>query len=190
MEVRQLGSQFIDTALRLQDTYPQLQVVLAAANQARYKELQNLVAAHEKAESITIVQQQTRAALAAADAVLVASGTATLETMLFSKPMLVCYRLSPISYRLFKRKLQVPYVSLPNLLACNRVVEELLQDQVQVDVLVEKMTALLFDNELRVQQQNTFVELHDKLAQNADYQAAQVVMQVIKEQSGQELLRV
>ena len=190
MEVRQLGSQFIDTALRLQDTYPQLQVVLAAANQARYKELQNLVAAHEKAESITIVQQQTRAALAAADAVLVASGTATLETMLFSKPMLVCYRLSPISYRLFKRKLQVPYVSLPNLLAGNRVVEELLQDQVQVDVLVEKMTALLFDNELRVQQQMTLVELHDKLAQNADNQAAQVVMQVIKEQSGQELLRV
>jgi lipid-A-disaccharide synthase len=190
MEVKQLASQFIDTALRLQDSYPQLQVVLAAANQARYKELQNLVATRTKADTIMIVLHQTRAALAAADAVLVASGTATLETMLFSKPMLVCYRLSPISYRLFKRKLQVPYVSLPNLLAGNRVVEELLQEQVQVDVLVEKMATLLFDTEVRAQQQNTFLALHDKLAQNADHQAAQVVMQVIKEQSGQESIHV
>ena len=190
MEVKQLASQFIDTALRLQDSYPQLQVVLAAANQARYKELQNLVATRAEVDTIMIVLHQTRATLAAADAVLVASGTATLETMLFSKPMLVCYRLSPISYRLFKRKLQVPYVSLPNLLADHAVVEELLQEQVQVDVLVDKMTALLFDAEVRAQQQNTFLALHDKLAQNADHQAAQVVMQVIKEQSGQELIHV
>ena len=190
MEVKQLGQDFINAALQIQENYPQLQIVLAAANKARYKELQHLVATHTKADTIMIVLQQTRAALAAADAVLVASGTATLETMLFSKPMLVCYKLSPISYRLFKRKLQVPYVSLPNLLAGDKVVEELLQEQVKVEALADKMTALLFDSNLRTKQQQVFFALHDKLAQNADHQAAQVVMQVIKEQSGQESIHV
>lgn len=190
MEVKQLGQDFINAALQIQENYPQLQIVLAAANKARYKELQHLVATHTKADTIMIVLQQTSAALAAADAVLVASGTATLETMLFSKPMLVCYKLSPISYRLFKRKLQVPYVSLPNLLAGDKVVEELLQEQVKVEALADKMTALLFDSNLRTKQQQVFFALHDKLAQNADHQAAQVVMQVIKEQSGQESIHV
>ena len=90
--------------------------------------------------------------LAAADAVLVASGTAALEALLFEKPMLVCYRLSPLSYRIFKRKLKVPFVSLPNLLAGHKVVEELLQDQVQPQLIADHLTALLFDPSVAKQQ--------------------------------------
>ncbi|MDP6968936.1 MAG: lipid-A-disaccharide synthase [Gammaproteobacteria bacterium] len=188
MEVKQLGQDFINAARQLQQHYPQLQVVLAAANEARYKQLKALLqATGADANAILIVVQQTRAALAAADAVLVASGTATLETMLFAKPMLVCYRLSALSYRVFKPRLQVPYVSLPNLLAGDVIVEELLQDKVQVDVLVDKMTALLFDAKLRAQQQQAFIKLHDMLACDADEQAADVVCQVIADQSGKGL---
>ncbi|HCH23759.1 MAG TPA: lipid-A-disaccharide synthase [Oceanospirillaceae bacterium] len=185
MEVKQLAEEFILAALALQQRHPQLQVVLAAANEARYQQLQILL--QEMGGDIHLALEQTRAVLAAADAVLVASGTATLETMLFAKPMLVCYRLSGLSYRLFKRKLQVPYVSLPNLLAGTGVVEELLQDQISVAKLVDKVQNLLFDPSIREQQQQAFHAMHDMLAQNADEQAAKVVAQVIAEQTGKEL---
>lgn len=188
MEVRQLGRDFILAAAQLQQRHPQLQVVMAAANDARYQQLQDLLQETLGNDNqIHLALEQTRAVLAAADAVLVASGTATLETMLFAKPMLVCYRLSGLSYRMFKRKLQVPYVSLPNLLAGTGVVEELLQDQVQVETLVEKVQDLLFDASLREQQQQAFHDMHDMLAQDADVQAAKVVAQVIAEQTGREL---
>ena len=186
MEVKQLGRDFILAAAQLQQRHPQLQVVMAAANDARYQQLQDLLQ-ETNASHIHLALEQTRAVLASADAVLVASGTATLETMLFAKPMLVCYRLSGLSYRMFKRKLQVPYVSLPNLLAGTGVVEELLQDQVQVETLVEKVQDLLFDASLREQQQQAFHDMHDMLARDADVQAAKVVAQVIAEQTGREL---
>jgi lipid-A-disaccharide synthase len=188
MEVKQLGQDFITAALELQQRHPHLQVVMAAANTARYQQLQVLL--HETGGDIHLAREQTRAVLAASDAVLVASGTATLETMLFNKPMLVCYRLSGLSYRLFKRKLQVPYVSLPNLLAGSAIVEELLQDQVKVETLVDKVQDLLFDAALRERQQQAFQAMHGMLAQNADEQAAAVVAQVIAEQTGKELTDV
>ena len=188
MEVKQLGQDFITAALELQQRHPHLQVVMAAANAARYQQLQVLL--HETGGDIHLAHEQTRAVLAASDAVLVASGTATLETMLFNKPMLVCYRLSGLSYRLFKRKLQVPYVSLPNLLAGSAIVEELLQDQVKVETLVDKVQDLLFDAALRERQQQAFQAMHGMLAQNADEQAAAVVAQVIAEQTGKELTDV
>jgi len=188
MEVKQLGQDFIAAALELKQRHPHLQVVMAAANAARYQQLQVLL--HETGGDIHLAREQTRAVLAASDAVLVASGTATLETMLFNKPMLVCYRLSSLSYRLFKRKLQVPYVSLPNLLAGSAIVEELLQDQVKVEILVDKVQDLLFDAALRERQQQAFQAMHGMLAQNADEQAAAVVAQVIAEQTGKELTDV
>ena len=188
MEVKQLGRDFVLAAAELQKRHPQLQVVMAAANEARYQQLQDLLQETLGSDNrVHLALEQTRAVLAAADAVLVASGTATLETMLFAKPMLVCYRLSGLSYRMFKRKLQVPYVSLPNLLAGTGVVEELLQDQVQVETLVDKMQDLLFDASMREQQQQAFHGMHDMLAQDADVQAAKVVAQVIAEQTGRKL---
>ena len=119
--------------------------------------------------------------LAAADAVLVASGTAALEALLFEKPMLVCYRLSPLSYRIFKRKLKVPFVSLPNLLAGHKVVEELLQDQVQPQLIAYHLTALLFDSNVAKHQSEAFSAIHQQLACRANTSAATAVLEVIEE---------
>lgn len=188
MEVKQLAGDFVAAAQQLQQAYPQLKVVVAAASEARFIQLQALLKSLPgDTSNIHIALEQTRAVLASADAVLVASGTATLETLLFAKPMLVCYRMSKLSYRLFKRKLKVAFVSLPNLLAGKAVVEELLQDQVQVPVLVEKMQKLLFDESVREQQTQVFLNMHDMLALRADEQAARVVCQVIKQQTGRDL---
>ncbi len=182
-EVAKLGDDFIAAAKQLQSQHPTLQILVAAANDDRQQQLTALLEkhhlAHNAASTTQLINQHTWDVLAASDAVLVASGTATLEAMLFNKPMLVCYRLNALSYRLLQRKITTPYVSLPNLLADKMLVEELLQNQVKVPDIVTKMSALLFDETVRAAQQTEFIKLRHQLACQADTQAAQVVFAVI-----------
>tara|TARA_B110000211_G_scaffold57978_1_gene64825 strand:- start:6722 stop:7891 length:1170 start_codon:yes stop_codon:yes gene_type:complete len=180
MEVKQLASAFLAAAALLQTENPQLQLVLAAANGQRKQQLDASLKAHPDLK-VTVVVGESHTALAAADAVLLASGTAALEALMFEKPMLVCYRLSPISYSLFRRKLKVPFVSLPNLLAGHKVVEELLQDQVQPQLIADHLSVLLFDQEAAEKQRSRFAKIHQQLACGADIGAAQAVIEVISE---------
>mgnify|MGYP001221059081 CR=1 FL=1 len=178
MEIKQLGPDFLAAADLLLAKNPHLQLVLVAANQQREQQLKALLKAFPKLK-VKLVLAQSHLVLAAADAVLVASGTATLEALLFQRPMLVCYRLSPISYSLFKRKLKVPFVSLPNLLAGQKVVEELLQDQVKPPLIAAHLTDLLFNRDVSDQQRSQFAAIHQQLSGGADLQAAQAVIEVI-----------
>jgi lipid-A-disaccharide synthase len=180
MEVKQLAVDFLAAAAILQAQNPELQLVLAAANPQREKQLETLVLGFPELK-VTLVLGQSHLVLAASDAVLVASGTATLEALLFEKPMLVCYRLSPISYRLFKRKLKVAFVSLPNLLAGQKIVEELLQDQVQPQLMAGHLSELLFNQAAAQKQRDQFANIHQQLACGADASAAEAVMEVIAE---------
>ncbi len=181
-EVRQLAPDFLATAALLQQRHPLLQVVLAAANPERQAELQDQLLAYPKLR-IQLVLGRSHPVLAAADAVLVASGTATLETLLFEKPMLVCYRMNGLSYGLFKRRLKVPFVSLPNLLAGQQIVDELLQDAVQPKLMAQKLEALLFDASVAAAQQQHFADIHQQLACGASATAAQAVLEVIEQQA-------
>jgi len=183
MEVKQLAPDFLAAAALLQTKHPQLQLVLAAANEQRKQQLNTSLNAHPHLR-VMIVVGKSHMVLASADAVLVASGTAALETLLFEKPMLVCYRLSPISYSVFRRKLKVPFVSLPNLLAGQKIVEELLQDQVQPEVIADHLAVLLFDHEAADKQRSQFANIHQQLACGANTGAAQAVIEVIAEQGG------
>lgn len=178
MEVKQLGPDFLTAAAIVQARYPHLQLVMAAVNQHREQQLKALLADYPGL-NIKLILAQSHSVLAAADVVLVASGTATLEALLFQKPMLVCYRLSALSFRLFKRKLKVPFVSLPNLLAGQKVVEELLQDQVKPQLIADHLTDLLFNQESAEKQRLQFAALHQQLACGADARAADAVIEVI-----------
>ena len=180
MEVKQLAADFLAAAAILQTQNPELQLVLAAANPQREKQLEVLLLGFPELK-VKLVLGQSHLVLAASDAVLVASGTATLEALLFEKPMLVCYRLSPISYHLFKRKLKVAFVSLPNLLAGQKIVEELLQDQVQPQLMANHLAELLFNQAAAKKQRGQFANIHQQLACGADASAAEAVMGVIAE---------
>jgi lipid-A-disaccharide synthase len=155
-------------------------LVLAAANVQRHQQLLTLLQSYPQLK-IALVLEQSHRVLAAADAALVASGTATLEALLFEKPMVVCYRLSPISYALFKRKLKVPFVSLPNLLAGQKVVEELLQHQVQPQRIANHLQTLLIDQAAAQNQRSQFQDIHQQLACGADVTAAKAVIEVINQ---------
>jgi lipid-A-disaccharide synthase len=180
MEVQKLAPDFLAAAAILQSQMPHLQLVLAAANVQRHQQLLTLLQSYPQLK-IALVLEQSHRVLAAADAVLVASGTATLEALLFEKPMVVCYRLSPISYALFKRKLKVPFVSLPNLLAGHKVVEELLQHQVQPQRIANHLQTLLIDQAAAQNQRSQFQDIHQQLACGADVTAAKAVIEVINQ---------
>jgi lipid-A-disaccharide synthase len=103
-------------------------------------------------------------ALAAADVALVASGTATLEAAMLRCPHVIAYRMSPATYKMMKRKAYLPYVGLPNILAGEWLVPELLQDDATVDNLAQALGNWISHRDAAGRVQQRFAAIHDSLA--------------------------
>lgn len=116
----------------------------------------------------------------AADVILLASGTATLEGMLLKKPMIVSYIVSPITYRIMRRLLKQDFISLPNLLAGREVVPEILQDQATAENLAQAVNERIEDENLIHQLQETFLFIHKQLKRDANEQAANAVVNLLQ----------
>ena len=174
-EVERLGTLFLEAARWLQQRIPDLQLVIPCANREREKQIRGITEVLELSLPVTIVQGRSREVMAASDAVLLASGTATLEAMLLKKPMVVGYRLSDFSYKILSRMVQAPHVALPNLLARRELVPELLQNAATPEALGAAALSQLEDTSKREQLIDAFTELHLTLRQNADEQAAKAV---------------
>lgn len=182
-EVARMGPVFVQTAALLAQQDSALQFLLPCANADRERQLRALLPAElsVKKGAIHLIDGQSRVAMTAADAVLLASGTAALEAMLLKRPMLVCYRMAPLSYAIISRMLQVPYFSLPNLLAGAPLVEELVQDAVDPVNLAAKMSALL--NRSPAEQQRLderYRGIHRSLSGGASVKAAAAVLQLVE----------
>ena len=174
-EVAKLGALFVDTACYLLAEKPQLRFVIPAANQARRVQLEAILAGMPNLP-IQILDGQSQTALQACDAVLIASGTATLEAMLFKKPMVVAYKLAPLSHWLLKKMVKSPYVSLPNLLANDMLVPEFIQDAATPKALGDAVLAQLGEGSEQTQR---FAQLHELLRCDASKRAAQGVLQLV-----------
>ena len=122
------------------------------------------------------ISNQVSDDLAACDAVLIASGTATLEALLYKRPMVVAYRLSRVTFWILKRLVKSPYVSLPNLLAQRMLVPELLQDAATPEALAKTLLPLLDNGQ---EQTRGFDEIHRTLRLDASNQAAKAVLELI-----------
>jgi lipid-A-disaccharide synthase len=128
---------------------------------------------------LTLLFGHSHEALAAADLALVASGTATLEAALFKTPMVITYRQSPITWALMRRMFYLPYVGLPNVLAGEKLVPELLQNEANPAALAGALLKLLRDTEAQRRQVERFREFHHLLRQNAADKAAQSILETI-----------
>ena len=129
---------------------------------------------------LTLLFGHSHEALAAADLALVASGTATLETALFKTPMVIAYRQSPLSWAIMRQMLYLPYVGMPNILAGERLVPELLQDQATPANLAGALLTLLRDSAAQKRQVERFREFHGLLRQNTAQKAAEAVLDVLR----------
>ena len=180
-EVALLGDLFLQVANHLQQDADYL-FVLPAANRERLAQLQQLLAGYP-ALQVRLLDGQSHLAMAAADAVLLASGTTALEAMLFKKPMVVAYRMAPLSFAIISRLVKTAYVSLPNLLAGRQLVPELIQDQATVANLVAAMQRQLHDRDLREALVQAFCQLHQSLRADASATAAKAIEQLLCKRS-------
>lgn len=175
-EVGRLGALFLDAAQRLRELVPGARFVLPCANAARRAQVEQMLEGRKL--PLTLLDGQSHKALAACDAVLIASGTATLEAMLYKRPMVVAYRLAPLTYWILKRMVKSPYVSLPNLLAQRLLVPELLQDAATSEALAQTLAPLVKDG---TQQTDSFDQIHRTLRRDASNQAADAVLALLKD---------
>lgn len=115
-------------------------------------------------------------AMVAADAILLASGTAALEAMLAKRPVVVAYKISPFTYKMVKRKFLLPYVSLPNVIAGRFLVPEFLQDEATPENLAQALNNFLVDKVLAAEISAVFTQQHQDLQCDAAQRAANAVM--------------
>jgi len=178
-EVSRLSKPFIETAIRCQMLNPDIVFIVPFVNQKTRDIFEKQLLMYQQPPRLIMLDNQSQTAMAASDAVLLASGTATLEALLLKKPMLVVYKMSPLSYWLVKKLSSVPYFSLPNLLAGEQLVEELTQDDVSSENLTPKVLDLLNVEQWR-DKLAIFNDIHSMLRKNANQAAAQAVIDYLE----------
>lgn len=179
-EINLLSPIFIAAAQKLLTLIPDLQFIVPMVNEE--KKARFLAILNETASSlpITVFNGHSTDVLTAADATLLASGTATLECMLAKSPMVVGYRMQPFNYWVGKRLIKTPYISLPNLLANKAIVTELIQDDCAVENIVSHLMPLLTAPDDNKALKAIFTQLHEQIRCNADEKAAEAVLSLIE----------
>lgn len=178
-EVELLAPLFLDVAAWCAERLPGLQFVLPAASPERRTQIDQCLAERPNL-SVTVLDGDSHRAMAAADAVLLASGTTALEAMLLKKPMVVSYKTGWLTHAIASRMLKVPYVSLPNLLAGRELVPELLQHDATVEAIGECVLSCLQDKGDAGAQKQAFHDLHLQLKCDASAVAAEALMHLIE----------
>jgi lipid-A-disaccharide synthase len=177
-EIGHLGDDFAATVAWLAARRPALQFVAPMARPDLRERFQAMLGARAGNVAVTLTDGRAREAIAAADVVLLASGTATLEAALIKRPMVVAYRVAPFTRWLLEtfRLLRVTHFALPNLLAGRALVPEVLQDAVTPDRLGEETLRWLDDRAASDALVAEFDRMHRALRRNASVQAAEAVM--------------
>lgn len=177
-EVQRLLPLFLQTAALCASSRPELRFVLPVASEELMPLCRELLAGSAcRSLRVDIQPGGARAAMKSSQLVLLASGTATLECLLLERPMVVAYKLHPVSGWLVMKMLKVPYVSLPNQLLGRRQVPEYLMQEATADTLSAALLELLDNPELAKQQTAPFAQVHQQLRCGAAGQAADAILE-------------
>jgi lipid-A-disaccharide synthase len=183
-EVERLGSDFIGAATWLKQRRPDLQFIAPLAS-AAVRAVFEAQLARANVQHVRLLDGQAQLALAASNVVLVASGTATLETLLSKRPMVAAYRFSALTAFVIRRLglVKVPYFSQPNLLAGRRVVPEFLQEAVTAESLGAALLAELEDPARATELEAEFRRVHERLRRGGAELAASAILDLVQERA-------
>lgn len=177
-EVETLLPVFLETIEAIHSKQSDITFVIPAANEHRFAQINDILSNSDNAQArlpIKISQGTAREAMIASDVILLASGTATLEAMLCKRPMVAAYKLAPLTYRIMQRLYKAPFFTLPNLLANEAIIPELLQDDVNAENMSKQLLNFFeSDNSVLI---SRFTDLHHTLKCNADKTAAKAVVE-------------
>jgi lipid-A-disaccharide synthase len=177
-EVTRLGAPFAGTLAWLAAQRPGIEFVAAMANAAARAEFERSLATHAPRVPVRIVDGQAERCIAASDVVLLASGTATLEATLVKRPMVVAYRVAPLTHWLLRRLVKTEFIAQPNLLAGRRLVPEFLQEDVRPGILGPAVLEQ-FDRPDRAALSEAFGEIHRRLRRDASARAADAILELL-----------
>ena len=184
-EIQFLAEPFLKTAQLLKEKHPDLEFLVPMVNEKRQAQLEAIKANIAPELELHILQGQARQAMIAAECTLLASGTAALEAMLCKSPMVVGYKMKPLTYWLAKKLVKTEYISLPNLLANAPLVPEMIQEECNPDNLAWSLNHYLSNDVESLKQKNElkhrFTDLHKLIQCDADAQAAQAVVDVLEQ---------
>ena len=179
-EVRYMARTFIETAKVLAQKIDRVLFLVPLISRETREIFEAELYRADAAElPLTILFGHAQEALAAADVALVASGTVALEAALLKKPMVIAYKMAEISYQLMRRMGYLPYVGLPNILAGEFVVPELLQHDATPDNLAQATFNALNDTVIRARLPQRFAAIHRELKRNTAEQAAKALLPLL-----------
>jgi len=177
-EVKYLAETLIYAAKWLHQRHQHLDFILPVADELTGTYIRNEIVRCGGEPHITVIEGQSRTAMAAADVVLLASGTATLEALLLQRPMVITYRTHPLTYQIMKAMFHVPWVGLPNLLAGKAVAPELLQAEATPERLGAAVLDILENPQRQEESLEIYRSLHEQLRRDASARAAEAVLEV------------
>ncbi|UUA74365.1 lipid-A-disaccharide synthase [Cellvibrio sp. QJXJ] len=178
-EVERMGSLFMESAVKCLEQDPGLLFVIPSASPDRYRQLH--IALNDFVDyPIQLINGHSHEVMAAADVLLLASGTVALEALLLKKPMVVAYRLAPLTFKILSWLVKTPWISLPNLLAQKLLVPELLQDKATPETLSAAVMNYFDNPEQAIALSETFAQMHIELKRDASARAAEAIARLIR----------
>ncbi|MBI4755241.1 MAG: lipid-A-disaccharide synthase [Betaproteobacteria bacterium] len=179
-EIRHLGEIFVATANRLWQRFPGVRFLVPVVSAQTRTEVEAIRArVAMPGLPLTVMYGHSHEAMAAADAVLLASGTAALEAALLGRPMVIAYRMAPSSYQIMKRMAYMPYFGLPNVLAGRFVVPEFIQHEATPENLAQALGNIVDDPVVARRLEIVFRRMHLDLRQDSARRAAEVVLSYV-----------
>jgi len=179
-ELKHIGPLFIEVMNQCFQIDPRIKFVVPVANAARRAQFERQLSLCETDLPVLLVDGHAREVMAGADAVLVASGTATLEAMLLKRPMVVAYKWGAITHAIISPLVKSRYISLPNLLADEELIPEFVQSQATPEKIVPALMTQLNDVANREKLTQRFNDIHHQLRQNASDEAALALMKLLE----------
>ncbi len=181
-EIRYLSEDFIRAAKLCNERFQDLQFVVPLVNSRAKDHFKSTLQQVAPDLPIALVDGNAHDAIQSADAVLLASGTATLEALLLKRPMVIAYRLHWLTHWIFTRfqLIKSPYISLANMLAGEKIAPEILQDDVRPETLASALIDILESDEIAHTMQKIGDKIHRELRLNASARAAEAVLELIE----------
>ena len=174
-EVRALADTFVATAVQIAERHPEARFLVPLIS-PETRALFEAALARSRPVPLSLLSGQAHQAMIAADGVLVASGTATLEAALLKRPMVITYKVPRLTYWLSKRRAYQPWIGLPNILAGRFVVPEILQDDATPEHLAQALLNLVANRQAVAQLEAEFTRQHQLLRQGTAQRAAEAIL--------------
>lgn len=183
-EIDRMADIYVQAAKQLSLIYPDMIFIVPCVHDRARKRIQQAVDLYGTKLKVVLFDQQAQSVIEAADQVIVTSGTATLQTALMLRPMVIAIKVHPVSYWIMKRMAISKWIGLPNILAQTDVAPELIQDEATPEKLALVLGRLVLDNKQRDLQLNSYRQQVKALKQESAILAAQAVIEWAQLETG------